>query len=135
MPLIDLFTTSHNGRLPAFVSSSPDPMAIVTSVFLFSWDHMELYAFPRFPVIRRLLSELWSSWGTSVILIALFWPNKEWFPDLLQATIDTPCLLPMRSDILRQPHCRFLNSFHVLQLTVWKLSSDSSTLRATPREL
>ena len=58
MPLIDLFATSQNYELPAFVSPFPDPMAIATDAFLFSWDHMELYALPPFPAIRRLLSKL-----------------------------------------------------------------------------
>ena len=136
MPLIELFATSQNYRLPAFVSPFPDPMAIATNSFLFSWDHMELYAFPPFPAIRRLLSKLRSSRGTSVILFAPIWPSKEWFPDLLQETIDTPCLLPMRPDPLWQPylHC-FHDGFHAFQLTVWKLSIDSFTVRATPGEL
>ena len=111
-------------------------MVIVTDAFLFFWDHMELYAFPPFLVIRHLFSKLWTSWGMSVILIALFWPSKEWFSDLLQATIDAPRLLLMPPDILLQPHFNcFHDSFHTLQLTAWKLSSDSSTLRAIPGEL
>ncbi|MPC32053.1 hypothetical protein E2C01_025356 [Portunus trituberculatus] len=52
-----------------------------------------------------------------------------------EATIDTPCLLPTRTD-LQQPHFHcFHASFHVLQLTSWKLSSDSSVIRAIPKEL
>ena len=87
-------------------------------VILFSWDYMELYVFLPFPVIRRLLSKLRSLRGTSVILIAPFWPSKEWFPALLQATVDTPRLLPMRSDLLRQPHFhRFHDDLHALRLT------------------
>ena len=106
--------TSQDCRLPALVSPLPDPLAIVTNAFLFSWDHMELYAFPLFPAIRHLLSKLWSSRGMSVILITPFWLNKEWFPDLLQATIDTPRLLSMHSGLLRQPHFhRFHDGLHV----------------------
>ena len=136
MPPMDLFATSQNFRLPAFVSQFPDPIAIVTDAFLFAWDHQELYAFPPFPVIRLLLSKLCSSQGTAIILIAPFWPCKEWFPDLLQATVNTPSLLPTQTDLLRQPHFhRFHVSLHVLQLTAWKLSSDSSVTRAIPEEL
>ncbi|MPC56133.1 hypothetical protein E2C01_050086 [Portunus trituberculatus] len=35
MPLMDLFATSQNFRLPAFVSPFPDPMAIAMDAFLF----------------------------------------------------------------------------------------------------
>ena len=36
MPLFDLFTTSQNCRLPAFVSPFLDSMAIATDVFMYS---------------------------------------------------------------------------------------------------
>ena len=39
MSLVVLFITSQNFRLPAFVSPFPDPMAITTDAFLFTWDH------------------------------------------------------------------------------------------------
>ena len=136
MPLVDLFATSQNFRLPSFVSPFPDPMAIATDALLFNWDQKELYAFPPFPAIRPVLSKLRSARGTSLILIAPFWPRKEWFPDLLQATVDIPRLLPTRKDLLRQPHFhRFHDGLHALQLTAWRLSSDSSVIRGIPDEL
>ena len=98
MPPMDLFATSQNFRLLAFVSPFPDPMAIATDAFLFAWDHQELYAFPPFPVIRLLLSKLCSSQGTAIILIAPFWPCKEWFPDLLQMTVDGDSSPPPNTD-------------------------------------
>ena len=60
-----------------------------------------------------------------VILIAPFWLSKEWFPDLLQATVNTPCFLPMRPD-LQQPHFhRFHDGLHVLQVKLFSYSSTS----------
>ena len=73
--------------------------------------------------------------GMYIIITTPFWLSKEWFPDLLQATVDTPRLL-MRPDLLQQPDFHhFYDGFHALQLTVWKLSGDSSALRAIPGEL
>ena len=133
MPLEDFFSTSQNCWLPGFVFPFPDPMAFAMNAFLFSWDHMELYALPLSPAIKRLLSKLWSLQETYVILIALFWLSKGWFSNLLQATVDTSRFLPMCPHLLWQPHFhRFHNSLHMLQLTAWKLSSNSSTLRAIP---
>jgi len=110
-------------------------MAIATDAFLFNWDHRELYAFPPFQTIRKLLVKLQASRGTTLILIAPFWPRKEWFPDLLQMTIDAPHLLPTRKDLLRQPHFhRFHNGLHALRLTAWRLSSESSATKAIPEE-
>ena len=134
-PMIDPFATSQNFRLPNFVSPFPDPLAIATDAFLFSWDHKDLYAFPPFPMIRKVLNKLCQAQGTSLILIAPFWPRKEWFPDLIQVTVDTPRLLPTRRDLLRQPHFhRFHNGLHTLQLTAWKLSSDSCVIKDIPEE-
>ena len=125
--------TSQDCRFPSLVSPFLNPMAIATDVFLFSWDHIDLHAFPLFPAIRHILSKMWSSQRTYIILIALFWPSKEWFPDLLQVTISAPRLLLMCPDLLQQPQFhRFHDGPHELQLTMWKLSSDSSVLRAFP---
>lgn len=135
-PLIDLFATSQNYRIPTFVSPFKDPMAIATDAFLFNWDHQELYAFPPFAAIRQVLVKLQASQGTTLILIAPFWPRKEWFPDLVQMSLDVPRLLPFRKDLLRQPHFhRFHNGLQALQLTAWRLSSESSITGAIPVKL
>ncbi|XP_045129076.1 uncharacterized protein LOC123514882 [Portunus trituberculatus] len=81
---LDLFATRLNYRLPNFVSPFYDPMAVATDVFLFSWDNMELYAFPPFHVIWRVINKLRSSTGTKLVQIAPFWPQREWFPDLVE---------------------------------------------------
>ena len=108
-------------------------MAIATDAFLFSWDRMELHAFPSISGYQASLQTLVFT-GMLVILIAPFWPSQEWFPNLLQVAVDTPRLLPMCPDLLWHFH-HFYNGLHMLQLTVWKLSSDSFALRSTLREL
>ena len=89
------------------------------------------YAFPPFQVIRKVLNKLRSSKGAKLILIASFWPQMEWFPDLVELTINTPRRLPLRKDLLHQPHFQrhHLNP-HVLHLVGWRLSSDSGYSRA-----
>ena len=125
-PTVDLFATRLNFRLPNFVSPFPDPLAIATDAFLFCWDNQDLYAFPPLPLVRRVINKLRLSHNTTLILIAPYWPQKEWFPDLVSASIEPPRLLPFRPDLLRQPHChRFHLGLHELQLTGWKLSNAS----------
>ena len=132
-PTVDLFATRLNFRLPNFVSPFLDPLAIGTDAFLYNWDHQDLYAFPPFPLVRKVLNKLSSARNTNLILIAPFWPQKEWFPDLMRASVDIPRRLPSRRDLLRQPHVRrFHQGLHALPLIAWRLSSDCSIIKAIP---
>lgn len=134
-PLVDLFATRLNYRLPNFVSPFHDPMAVARNAFLFPWDHKELYAFPPFHVIRKVINKLLSSKGIKLVLIAPFWLQREWFTDLVELSIDTPRRLPFRKDLLRQSHFhRFHHDLHVLQLVGWRLSSAFSDFGAIPEE-
>ena len=86
----------------------------------------EAYAFPPIAIIRRVLVKLRSSRNCELTLIAPFWPQREWFPDLLELLSDVPITLSSRKDLLRQPHFhRFHQNLPMLQLTAWRLSSDS----------
>ncbi|XP_045101307.1 uncharacterized protein LOC123498206 [Portunus trituberculatus] len=135
-PTVDLFATRLNFRLPNFISPFRDPMAVATDAFLYNWDHQNLYAFPPFPLIRKVLNKLRMARQTNVILIAPFWPQREWLPDLIQASVDTPRRLPQHIDLLGQPHVRkFHQALPMLQLTAWKLSSESFVTEAIPPEL
>ena len=123
-PTVDLFATRLNFRIPNFVSPFQDPTAIATDAFLYDWDDQDLYAFPPFPLIRKVLNKLRASRNTRLILIAPYWPQREWFPDLLAASVEPPRRLPLRRDLLTQPHIhRFHLGLRELQLTGWKLSS------------
>ena len=64
-----------------------------------------------------------------------FWPQREWFPDLLELLSDIPKELPKRRDLLRQPHFhRFHENLPMLRLTAWRLSSDSPVRQASLRQ-
>ncbi|MPC48488.1 hypothetical protein E2C01_042261 [Portunus trituberculatus] len=53
-----------------------------------------------------------------------------------QVTVDAPCFLPTWTDLLRQSHFhRFHTCLHALWLTAWKLSCNSSIIKAIPEEL
>ena len=124
--VIDLFTTSLTARLPVYFSPASDPQAAGTDALLQSWDNLQAYAFPPIAIIRRVLVKLRSSKNCVLTLIAPFWPQREWFPDLLELLSDVPITLSSRKDLLRQPHFhRFHQNLPMLQLTAWRLSSDS----------
>ena len=53
-----------------------------------------------------------------------FWPEMEWFPDLLESLVDPPLRLPERRDLLIQPHFhRFHLGLQSLRLHAWRLSN------------
>ena len=60
----------------------------------------EAYAFPPVAIIRRVLLKLRASHHCDLTLIAPFWPQRAWFPDLLELLSDIPIELPKRRDLL-----------------------------------
>ena len=124
--VIDLFATSPTARLPVYFSPASDPRAVGTDALLQPWDDLQAYAFPPIAIIRRVLLKLRSSKNCELTLITPFWPQRDWFPDLLELLSGVPITLSGRKDLLRQPHFhRFHLNLSMLQLTAWRLSSDS----------
>ena len=80
------------------------------------------YAFPPFGLLQRVIAKVRQSRGLELTLVAPFWPQHPWFPELLVAV---PVFLPSRKDLLRQPHFyRFHQNLPVLRLTAYRISSD-----------
>ena len=133
--IIDLFATSLTARLPLFFAPVWEPKAVGVDAFLQPWDKLHAYAFPPIAIIKRVLLKLRASHNCDLTLIAPFWPQREWFPDLLELLSDIPIELPKRRDLLRQPHFhRFHENLPMLRLTAWRLSSDSSVRQASLRQ-
>ena len=91
--VIDLFATSVTARLPVYFSPASDPRAAGTDALLQPWDNLQAYAFPPIAIIRRVLLKLRSSKNCELTLIAPFWPQRDWFPDLLELLSDVPITL------------------------------------------
>ena len=102
--MIDLFATSLTVRLPVYFSPASDSRAAGMDALLQPWDNLQAYAFPPIAIIRRVLVKLRSSRNCELTLIASFWPQREWFPDLLELLSDVPIALSSRKVLLRQPH-------------------------------
>ena len=124
---IDLFATSLNHQCCQF------PDALGTDALLQSWDGWQAYAFPPWSLIPAVLKKLWSSSGVLLTTIAPYWPQRPWFPDLLELVVDGPVALPLSRDLLRQPH---FHRYHLgvsgLSLHAWRLSSVLPVLGASP---
>ena len=127
---IDLFATSENHRCSLYFSPFWDPMAAGMDTFLQRWDGLQAYAFPPWSIITRVLAKLWASPGTELTLVAPYWPQRAWFPDLLHLSLAPSVSLPLRPDLLRLPRSHSLyQGLHRLRLHAWRLSGASRELQ------
>ena len=60
-PSIDLFATCLNAKLPLYCSLVPDPQAVFEDVFRHPWDDLDLYAFPPFALVGRVIARIQQS--------------------------------------------------------------------------
>ena len=135
-PSLDLFATSLNAKLPRYCSLVPDPQAAFEDAFAHPWDDLDVYAFPPFALLSRVIARVRESSRLEMTLVAPLWPAKEWFADLLLLLTQPPLALPRWNRLLRQPHFdRFHQGVHALNLHAWRLSSVTSESRAFREEL
>ena len=103
-PSIDLFATRTNCKIDVFCSWRKDPMAAFIDAFSLDWSKFALlYMFPPFSVIGKCLQKISQDNGEA-ILIAPFWPQQVWFPNLLRLLSDHPIILPSTEKILSLAH-------------------------------
>ena len=93
-PSIDLFATCLNSKLPLYCSLVPDPQAVFEDAFGHPWDDLDLYAFPPFALVGRVIARVEQSSRVAMTLVAPLWPEKEWFADLLLLLTQPPLALP-----------------------------------------
>ena len=91
---IDLFATCLNAKLLLYCSLVPDPQAVFQDAFRHPWDDLDLYAFPPFPLVGRVIDRFRESLCVAMTLAAPLWPEKEWFTDLLFLLTQPPVTLP-----------------------------------------
>ena len=121
-PHLDLFASRHNNRLPIFVSLNEDPLAFKRDAMSFSWNSLDVYAFPPFAMIPQIL-EKWSIEKPRMILITPGWTSKSWYPELLDLAKEGPILLNLPNRALFQPVSRICHTnTGSLNLTAWLLS-------------
>ena len=71
-----------------------------------------------------------------VLLIAPLWPNRSWFPELLNLLISPPVTFPVISDLLEQLQGRLLHQNpQLLSLHAWKLLNNPSEIESFQRKL
>ena len=124
MPMIDLFATRYNNKLPTYFSPIPDQLAMGVDAMSQSWEGMIAYAYPPQAILMKVLQKIRQEKCT-VYLIAPAWSSRSWYPTLLSLLIDLPRKITIRPKLLKQP---LSNVYHTnpdwLNLHVWKLSND-----------
>ena len=134
-PNLDLFTTRLNHKLPLYVSPIPDQKALSIDALTMNWNHIHGYAFPPFHLIPSVINKIRTA-QCKVVLIAPFWPNRTWFPELLNLLISSPITLPIRPNLLEQLHGKFLHQNPgLLQLHAWELSNNPSEIKKISKEV
>ena len=69
-PSIDLFATCLNAKLPLYCSLVPDPQAVFEDAFRHPWDDLDLYAFPPFALVGRVIARVQQSSRVAMTLVA-----------------------------------------------------------------
>ena len=87
---IDFFASSLSHHCFDYFAPVSDPMAAGTGAMLQSWDSLQAYAFPPFAMISQVLVKVRASQSLELTLIAPFWPQCLWFPELLELPILPP---------------------------------------------
>ena len=104
---------------------------VFEDAFRHLWDNLDVYAFPPFPLIGRVVARVRETPNLSMTLVAPLWPEKEWFADLHLLLTQSPLTLPWWDWLLRQPHFNHIHQgVHELNLHAWQISSLSSESQA-----
>lgn len=100
-PMIDLFATSMNNKLPSYFSPIPDPMAMGIDALSQSWKGVIGYAFPPMPILPLVLKKIRKE-ECVIILIAPLWPKRSWFAMMMELMVECPVKLPPIPKLLSQ---------------------------------
>ena len=115
------FATEESTHCPLWFSWTEESSTLGQDALAHDWPKGRLYAFPPIPLIRPTLQRVLQH-GHRLLLVALFWPGRTWFPLLRKLCSSSPQRLPDRKDLLSQlqgqiwhpdPNC--------LQLCIWPL--------------
>ena len=107
--------------MPLYMTwDAADTEAIAIDALRQPWTCNLVCAFPPIPLIPLVLKKLEQFPSMKMLLVAPAWPQKPWFPSLLNLAYSQPLRLPYRKDLVidlstnkAPPNIRNLN------LTVW----------------
>jgi hypothetical protein len=130
---VDLFATLQDRQVQRFCSWGPQPGALTTDALRMSWRGENGWVNPPFSLIFRVLHKVRLE-GSTISLLAPFWPSSPWFPLLLDMLVDAPVLLPRIPAQFQHPLLPHGKTPQWLTL-VWRISGSRSLLKASKRRL
>ena len=101
-PCIDLFASSANAQFSKYVSFVPDKNAYAVDAFTMRWNEYNMYCFPPFSLLPRVLSKIQHDKATGVVVVPE-WRNQPFWPMLMDMLIDEPVRLSARETLLQLP--------------------------------
>ncbi len=97
---VDLFASPDTSHCQLFYSLSEGTLG--TDVLAHSWPRgLCKYAFPPVSLLAQTLCKVRED-EEQVLLVALYWPNRTWFPELMLLATAPTWLIPLRRDLLSQ---------------------------------
>ncbi len=97
---VDLFASPDTSHCQLFFSLSEGTLG--TDALACSWPRgLRKYAFPPVSLLAQTLCKVKED-EEQVLLVAPYWPNRTWFPELMLLATAPPWRIPLRRDLLSQ---------------------------------
>jgi hypothetical protein len=97
---IDLFASPDTTHCQWFYSLTEGSLG--TDALAHSWPRgLRKYAFPPVSLLAQTLCKVRED-EEQVLLVAPYWPNRTWFPELMLLATAPPWPIPLRKDLLSQ---------------------------------
>ena len=116
-------------QTPSVYVSCSGQKAFAVDALSMNWNFLHAYAFPPSILIPVVLEKI--QWHQCrIVLIAPFWPQQQWFSELLQLLVSAPIRLPLIPRLLTQSKGRFVHqNLPVLDLHTWELLNNQSEIK------
>ncbi len=97
---VDLFASPDTFHCQLFYSLSE--VTLGTDALAHSWPRgLRKYAFPPVSLLAQILCKVRED-EEQVLLVAPYWPNRTWFPELMLLATVPPWQIPLRGDLPSQ---------------------------------
>ena len=133
-PSIDLFASRLNAQLPVYCSLVPDDQAALEDVFRHPWDNLDVYAFPPFALLGKVLSRVRQSRNCSMTGSSSLGRQGLVRGSTAPADASTSRSASVGRRHSPAPQRSTHPGIPALKLHAWRLSSNSSESRAFREE-